>query len=408
MWVSKRFDIGWADFAVAAYRCVVSGSEDVATEAVEDLWGGSDDALACLSVRSAFDLLLETLALPAGDDVVFSALTVSAMPQIAARHRLNPVPCDLDLETGAPGLDQLKAACTPKTRVVVLAHLFGSRMDLGPLAAWARDRGILVVEDCAQAYSGRGYRGHDAADLSLFSFGPIKHATALGGAMATVRDPGLLGRMREVHRRWPAQPRLEYFRRVIKYSLLHVLATRPVYTPFAWSVRALGKDLDTLVNRMTRGFSGAAMFRQIRRRPSVPLLGMLARRLRQDVDRFRRNEARAREVLGAAAGRLLSPGVGVSPHSFWLLPILSEDPPRAMETLRRRGFDATLGRSFAVVGADTASAPVAERIHRHAVYVPFYPPMPDRVVRRLAVALTEVAANGAGPPAATGPTSTSP
>src|SRR5690606_31664613 len=128
----------------------------------------------------------------------FSALNIKGMIKIVDRQGLTPVPIDLDIEHMAPRLELIERAITPATRAIVVAHLFGTRLDLAPLAAIARRRGIMLIEDCAQAFDGSRYRGHPEADVSMFSFGPLKTATALGGAILRVRDPALLSRMREI------------------------------------------------------------------------------------------------------------------------------------------------------------------------------------------------------------------
>jgi perosamine synthetase len=386
MWVSKRFDLSWSDLAFAGARCLNSTDRGKVEARVEAMISPAGEALACLSVRSAFDLFLEAHALPRGSDIVFSAMTVGDMPRIALEHGLNPVPCDLAAGTAAPGIAELERACSASARAVVLAHLFGSRMEAAPLVDFCRARGILVVEDCAQAYSGTDYSGHPDSDLVLFSFGPIKHATALGGGLALVRDPSVRGRMRAIHHEWPEQPRREYLWRVVKYAGLHALSLRPTYTVVAGVAHAMGVDMDGLTNRLTRGFSGPEFFSRIRRRPSAPLLETLARRLGQDAGRFRTHEVRVRTLLDKSGVHPMCPGASAVPHTFWLLPIVTPDREALIAELRGHGFDATRGRSFEVVGEEGVASE-AERIYRMAVYVPVYPAMPDGDVRRLGAVL---------------------
>ena len=68
---------------------LAAGGRQVAQEKLESFWSeGRNDALACLSVRSGFDLLLQSFALPAGSEVLFSAVTIQDMPKIAEAHGL--------------------------------------------------------------------------------------------------------------------------------------------------------------------------------------------------------------------------------------------------------------------------------------------------------------------------------
>src|SRR5690606_8629667 len=151
---------------------------DGLAERVERRFSPAGDALATLSVRSAFDLLLSAAGdaragdapTPArggarddrgGAEVLFSAITVSDMPRVAREHGWTPVALDLDPETLAPPPGALAAAAGPRARAVVLTHLFGGRADLTAAIREARERGLLVVEDCAQAYAGPGWTGPD-------------------------------------------------------------------------------------------------------------------------------------------------------------------------------------------------------------------------------------------------------
>ena len=151
------------------------------------------------------------------------------MVRIAEAHQLQPIPLDIDLETLAPQTHLLERVISSRTRVVVVAHLFGTRIDLSAIAAQARRAGALVVEDSAQCFRGPGAGGDTLADVSLFSFGPIKTATALGGAVVEVKDPQLLQRMRAIEASWPRQSRWTYLRRVVRFAGLLALTNPRIY-----------------------------------------------------------------------------------------------------------------------------------------------------------------------------------
>ena len=179
------------------------------------------EGLVALSVRSAWDLLLDAAAFPEGSECVMSAVTHPDMARIARSHGLVVVPVDVDLDTLAPL--EVDAALTSRTRVLLVAHLFGGEFDLAPAGEIAHARGVMVVEDRAQAFAGDLRRDEDA-DVSLFSFGTIKTATALGGAIALVRDAALRERMRERQRAWPAQARSRYTAKVLRIAALALRA----------------------------------------------------------------------------------------------------------------------------------------------------------------------------------------
>ena len=221
MWVRKRIDIGWSDICYGIIRSCLLADREAMRQRIERDWPGGDDALACLSVRSGFDLLLQTADWPEGSEVLMSAMTIPDMVRIVKHHGHVPVPVDLDVSRMAPKIDALRAAITPKTRAIVVAHLFGTRVPLEPIVAFAREHGLMLIEDCAQAFDGMNYTGHPHADVSMFSFGSIKTCTALQGALFRLRNSKFRQRMRQAHEQYIVQRRSTYLRRLIKYSMIN-------------------------------------------------------------------------------------------------------------------------------------------------------------------------------------------
>jgi dTDP-4-amino-4,6-dideoxygalactose transaminase len=153
--------------------------------------------------------------------------------------------------------------------------------------------------------------------------------------------------------------------------------------------RLIGCDYDRLVNAAARGFPGNDFFGQIRRQPSSPLLAMLERRLKHRDSRLSdQHIAKGRALTASLQNAFCCPGAAVVPHTYWVFPILVEQPAELLEHLLLAGFDATQGQSLCVV------APPADRLGRKAtaaedllakvVFLPFYPELPPRESHRLA------------------------
>ncbi len=223
-----------------------------------EAWAGGETGLACLSVRSAFDLALEALSLEPGDEVAVSAITHPDMVRVIEAHGLRALPVDVDPDTLTPRADLLERLIGPRTRALLVAHLFGARADLEQLAVVSRRHGLLLIEDCAQSFRGPA-AGQPPPDISLFSFGAIKTATSLGGSLVRVKDPGLLVRMRRLHAQWPVQNRREYTLRVLKFVGLLGLAQPRLYWLLERSVRLAGRDFDSFVANAVKGFPGPAL-----------------------------------------------------------------------------------------------------------------------------------------------------
>ncbi len=400
MWSRKRIDIGWTDLVFGAMRSVSPDDRVTLAAEIERRWSPDGQALVCLSVRSAFDLLLSSLNLPAGSEILVSAVTIGGMLRIIAEHGYVGIPVDLDARRLSPRPDALERGYSSRTRAVLVAHLFGGRLDLRPVVEFARRRNVMLVEDAAQAYAGPDYTGHPAAGISLFSFGPIKTSTALGGAIACVRDRQLLVRMRQAQAGWPLQKRSAYFARLLKYAALKAASSRPAYGAFVSACRAVGYDHDRLVNGSVRGFAGADLFKQIRRQPSAPLLSLLNRRLALfDDRRLKQRSLQAERLMAGRRGSTAFPGSGNQPHVHWLLPVRTTNPPRLIAKLAAAGFDVTQGQSLTVVpppsGRPELDPVVARSVMAGIVFVPCYADMPASAVERLARIVASAAATGA-------------
>ncbi|HVY68392.1 MAG TPA: DegT/DnrJ/EryC1/StrS family aminotransferase, partial [Verrucomicrobiae bacterium] len=99
---------------------------------------------------------------------------------------------DIDPETFLISAESIRAKLTPRTKVIVVVHLYGLTADMEAISALAKQHNCLLVEDCAQAV-GATYRGKKAGtfgDFSAFSFHAQKNITTLGeGGMLVVRSP---------------------------------------------------------------------------------------------------------------------------------------------------------------------------------------------------------------------------
>jgi dTDP-4-amino-4,6-dideoxygalactose transaminase len=148
VYARKRLDIGWSDLAAGAVGAVASrGAAKLAHDIESRLSADGREAIAFLSLRSGFDLMLRELALPKGSEVIVSALTIPDMWTLLEEHGLRAIPVDVDPATLAPTAADIERLVTPATRAVLVAHLFGTRKSLDDIARVSRERGLLLWED---------------------------------------------------------------------------------------------------------------------------------------------------------------------------------------------------------------------------------------------------------------------
>ena len=327
MWARARLHIGWSDLAYGLWSCLHSAPRAILTRRTEAYWSSEDDTLACFSVRSGFDLLLQALSFPRDSEILFSALNVKGMIKIARRHGLVPVPVDLDIPHMGPSLEALERAITPKTRAIVVAHLFGTRLDLDGVVELAKRHNLLILEDCAQAFDGHLYAGHPDSDVAMFSFGPLKTATALGGALLRIKDPGLLARMRQIQAGYPKQSRGAFLVRVLKFAGLKVITSRPVFAIIHRFFRAGGKDYEDSISNSVRGVAKLGSNKQLLGGTARPKIEIMAGWIPQNALRHRPGTAPpARRSRRAAGHRQPDPHLLGLPHLGRRTP---EDDPQA-------------------------------------------------------------------------------
>ncbi|MFH2099109.1 MAG: DegT/DnrJ/EryC1/StrS family aminotransferase [Pseudomonadota bacterium] len=160
---------------------------------------GVSHAVGVASGTDALHLAFRALDVGPGDEVILPAMTFVATALGVVLAGATPVLADVRDADGLLDLDKAAAAVTDKTRAVCPVHLFGQCMESGPLLDFARERGLLLVEDAAQAhgaYDGKvraGSFGHAAC----FSFYPGKNLGAYGdGGAVCTPDPETDRRLR--------------------------------------------------------------------------------------------------------------------------------------------------------------------------------------------------------------------
>jgi perosamine synthetase len=387
-----RLDIRLRHFAYALLAGVWARETERLSSRLEMGWSPAGQGLACRSVRSGFHLLLDSLALQAGTEVLVSAVTHPDMVRILEAHGLVAVPVDLDIPTLAPRLDLAERLVNPRTAAMLVAHLFGGRVAMDLLADFAKRHRLLLWEDCAQAFTGPPDAGDARADVSMYSFGALKTCTALGGALLKVKDPHLLARMRAAQGGWRPQVRRAYAGSVLKF-LVFTLVTRPApYGLLARVWHALGRDFDRLVNSSVRAFQPGPLLPQLEVRPCAPLLATLEYRLRTfDGERLRRRAA-AGEWLSVHLPDHLKPvGERMESRTHWLFPVISREPDRLILACRAVGVDGARAASSVTVVKAPPGRPEAEpaatrQMMSGLVFLPAYPELSRRSLARLVAA----------------------
>lgn len=161
-------------------------------------WLGTTYAVALANGTLALDVALKAMGVGQGDEVVVTPRTFLASASCVVTAGATPVFADVDPESQNISADTIRSVLTPRTKVVICVHLAGMPCDLDPIMALAAEKGLYVIEDCAQAHGAR-YKGRAVGSIGhagTWSFCQDKIMTTGGeGGMVTTNDRELWSRM---------------------------------------------------------------------------------------------------------------------------------------------------------------------------------------------------------------------
>jgi perosamine synthetase len=170
---------------------LTQGKEVEAFEKEFATYIGVKNAVAVANGTAALDLALKALGIKEGDEVITTPFTFIATANAILYQRARPVFADIDPSTYNLDPNAVLESITPKTKAIIVVHLYGQPCDMDAFLQIAEDHRLLLIEDCAQAH-GAEFRGEKVGkfgDASVFSFYPTKNmTTGEGGMVVTDRD----------------------------------------------------------------------------------------------------------------------------------------------------------------------------------------------------------------------------
>jgi aminotransferase EvaB len=316
----------------------------------------------CVTVdngTNAVKLALQALGIGRGDEVV--TVSNTAAPTVVAIDAIGAVPKFVDVREEDYLMDtrQVADAITPRTKALLPVHLYGQCADMAPLTELAREHGLAVLEDCAQAHGARhhGRMAGTIGDAGAFSFYPTKVLGAYGDGGAVVTgDQEVAERLR----------RLRYYGMAERYYVVEA----PGHNARLDEVQA-----------------------EILRRKLGRLDGYIARR-RAVADRY----AEGLAGLTGPGGLVLPEVNDGNEHVYYLYVVRHPKRDEIIEQLK--AYDIWLNISypwpvhtmtgFAHLGYRPGSLPVTERLAGQIFSLPMYPSLPPDRQDKVIAALHEV------------------
>ncbi|QZA78322.1 DegT/DnrJ/EryC1/StrS aminotransferase family protein [Deefgea tanakiae] len=175
-----------------------TGSECREFEKEFAVWSEAKYAVALSNGTLALDVAFKALGIGADDDVIVTSRTFLASASSIVTAGANPIFSDVDLDSQNITAETIRAVLTPNTKAIICVHLAGWPCEMDDIMALAQEKGLYVIEDCAQAHGAKykdrsvGSIGHIAA----WSFCQDKIMTTGGeGGMVTTNDEQLWRKM---------------------------------------------------------------------------------------------------------------------------------------------------------------------------------------------------------------------
>ncbi|MBS3055594.1 MAG: DegT/DnrJ/EryC1/StrS family aminotransferase [Candidatus Aenigmarchaeota archaeon] len=159
---------------------------------------GVRHAFAVSSGRYAMQLILKSLNLDRGSEVIVPSYTFHQLPEIIKRIGLKPVFVDIDTTTFNLDPEKVEEKITKNTRVILATHLFGLPCDMSRIKRIAKKYGLYVIEDCAHSLGSefKGKKVGSIGDAGYFSLGITKQINTFGGGVITTDSDELANKMR--------------------------------------------------------------------------------------------------------------------------------------------------------------------------------------------------------------------
>ena len=149
---------------------------------------------------AGLDVAVVALGIGLGDEVILPTFTIISCAAAIVRAGAKPVLVDSEPLSWNMNVDQIEAKITPRTKAIMVVHIYGLPVDMDPVTVLAEKYGLMIIEDAAEGH-GLNYRGRPCGsfgNLSIFSFYPNKHVATGEGGMVLTDDEKIAERCRSL------------------------------------------------------------------------------------------------------------------------------------------------------------------------------------------------------------------
>lgn len=189
--IKRVLDSGW----------YLLGKEDEKFESDFATFCGVKHCIGCANGLDALNLIIKGYGFGAGDEIIAPANTYIASILAITQNNCTPVLVEPDLKTYNINPDLIEEKITPKTKAIMVVHLYGQAVEMAKIWELAKKYNLKIIEDSAQAHGAiyKGKRTGNLGDASGFSFYPGKNLGCLGdGGCITTNDDELAAKVRAI------------------------------------------------------------------------------------------------------------------------------------------------------------------------------------------------------------------
>ena len=186
--IKEEVEAGWRE--VTSSMQLLNGKNLLAFEKEAALYFGTKFAYGVGSGTEALWLALIACGIGPGDEVILQANAFAADVEAIKWAGARPVLVDIQEKDFGPDPEKIRAAVTPRTRALMVVHLYGHPLEMEPLLELADQHGLILIEDASHAH-GAEYRGRKVGTfgkVGCFSCGVVKNLNALGDAGLVITD----------------------------------------------------------------------------------------------------------------------------------------------------------------------------------------------------------------------------
>ena len=374
------------DSVLQQYRNSIAEYLSASPETISLFWKG----------RVALYALLKSYGIKEGDEIVLPAFTCVVVPNAVIYCGAKPVYADIDSKTFNCNPDEIRSKITPRTKIIIAQNTFGLSCDLDKIMEVAREKGIVVIEDCTHGFGGfyKNKKNGTIADASFFSTQWNKpYSTGIGG-IAFAKDKQIADKMNLFERECVQPSYREKTQLRILLSVRRLMTSPAIY----WSMIRAYRFLSSR-NMVVGSSAGDELVRPLLHKSFAKQMSAVqAEKGLSELKKLDGYNQRRRSI--AKRYHALLSSLNVSPpyepeystHTFLKYPLLVKDRAEFLHLAEKEGIELgdwflspihPITEKFSDWHYTRGSGPVAEHVSNHIVNLPTHAGMSEEYIEKV-------------------------